>query len=159
MCFICEHDRRSEIDQALRGGAGPVTLKRAFQITASLAEIVYHRDVCVLEVADFERTARAYNRARQVEFFAGGDLDRIHDRDLGVAPAGVIDDEGARRMGCAAVIMAIKDAQRGDDEAIGWINGADSRRFVAWLNLDLEDRWPPTLAQIAGAKVTRSGMG
>lgn len=159
MCFVCEHDRRSEIDQALRAGTGPVALKRRLQITASLAEIVYHRDLCVLDVPDMGRVARAYRRAQQIEFFANGDLDSIHDRDLSVDPAGTIDDEGARRMGCAAVIMAIKDAQRGDDEALGWINGDDSRQFVAWLNLDLEDHWPPTSAQIGAAKVTRSGMG
>ena len=159
MCFICEHDHRSEIDQALRSGAGPVTLKRTLQITASLAEIVYHRDVCVLEVADFARVARAYNRARQVEFFAQGDLDSIHDRDLIVDPSGTLDDEGARRMACAALLMAIKDAQRGDDEALGWINSDESRQFVAWLNLDLEDHWPPTPDQIGAAKVARSGMG
>lgn len=156
MCFICEHDRRSDIDQALRAGAGPVTLKRAIQITASLAEIVYHRDVCVLEVADYASVARAYNRARQVEFFAGGNLDRLDDRDL-IEPD-EIDADGARRMGCAVIVQAIKDAQRGDADAIEWINGADSRRLVAGLNLDLEDRWPPTPAQIGDANVTRSGM-
>lgn len=159
MCFVCEHDRRSEIDQALRAGTGPVTLKRILQIAAPLAEIVYHRDICVLAVPELASVAQAYRRAEQVEFFANGDLDSIHDRDLSVEPAGALDDEGARRMGCAAVLMAIRDAQRGDDEAIGWINGDDSRQFVAWLNLDLEDHWPPTPDQIDAAKVTRSGMG
>jgi len=157
MCFICKHDRRAAIDAALQARVRPAQVRRAFELRTSLTVIGRHRDVCLAGKPDPQVIAQARRKAERAEFAAvrrpevmlalGVPVDRHH-----------IDDDGARRVMCAALLQAVKDAQRGDDEALGWINGDDSLQLVAWLNLNLEDHWPPTPAQIADAKVNRSGM-
>ena len=158
MCFICEHDRRPAIDVALQAGVKLVEVKRIFALHTQLSAIGYHRDVCLLGKTRPEALRWARRKAEQAEFAAMRRPETL--RALG-QPVGdhYIDDIGAHRLGCAAVLQAIKDAQRGNPEAIGWINGDDSRRFVAWLNLNLEDYWPPTPDQIASACVDKRAGG
>ena len=159
MCLVCEHDRRSDIDQALRAGLGLVAIKRTLQLTVSLSDMVFHRDICVLAVSEWEPVARAYHQAERIEFFAHGDLDSIHDRDLIVAPAHVLDAAGARRVVCAVLLKAIEDARHGAAEAIQWVAGDEVRYLVGLLNSEIDECWPPTVDQIAGARTSRSGRG
>jgi hypothetical protein len=127
-----------------------------FELTVAISVICRHRDVCLLGKPNPSLISRSRKRAAEAEAKAMRSPVMMKAIGCTVEP-GYLDDEAARRVICAGLLQALKDAQRGDDEARSWIESEHARGMACLI--DLDDYWPPTAAQIAGSKVTRSGMG
>jgi len=69
-----------------------------------------------------------------------------------------LDDAGARRLVCAVLLAAIQDAKHGDTAARSWIAGDAARDMVGLLNSEMDECWPPTAEQLAGANTARTGL-
>jgi hypothetical protein len=156
MCYLCRHEKRAAIDLALQENVRPAQVRRLFQLTVAISVICRHRDVCLLGKPNPSLISAARKRAAEAEAKAMRSPAMMKAIGCDVEP-NYLDDEAARRVICAGLLQAVKDAQRGDTEARSWIESEHARAVAGWI--DLDDHWPPTLAQIAGSKVTRSGMG
>lgn len=154
MCAICRHEKRAAIDQAIQSGVRPAQVRRIFQLPVSLTVIGQHRDVCLLGKPNPALIRQARRRAAEKEARAMRRPAIMQALGIAVEPD-YLDDEAARRVICAGLLLAVKDAQRGDAEARSWIESEHARAVAGWIDLDVH--WPPTLDQIAGAHVTKSG--
>lgn len=156
MCAICEHHRIEAINVALRAGVHLADVRRMFRLRVSIADVGEHRDQCLPREATAQPARSWKSRQR-----AARDEQRIMQHPAVMQAFGItigpdyFDDEAARRFVCAGLLLAVKDAQRGDAEARTWIESEHARAVAGWI--DLDDHWPPTPDQIAGARVTKTG--